>query len=129
MKLHAVYLLGIDTREQLGRDPLFGNLFENMVIVEALKARLHRGKESNLYFYRDSNGNEVDLVLDRRPAPLGIEIKSAMTWHRDFHKSLGRFRELSGGTEPGCLVYAGDLESSSDKTRILNFKKTASLFS
>jgi len=124
----AVYLLGIETREQLGRDPLFGNLFENMVVVEALKARVHRGKESGLYFYRDSNGNEVDLILDRRPEPLGIEIKSAMSWHPDFQKGLSRFQALSGAGDPGCLVYAGDLESSSDKTRIVNYKRTASIF-
>ena len=124
----AVYLLGIETPEQLGRDPLFSNLFENMVVMEALKARVHRGKESNLYFYRDSNGSEVDLVLDRRPEPLGIEIKSAMSWHPDFQKNLFRFRELNKGSDPGYLVYSGELESSSDNIKILNFRHTAGIF-
>jgi hypothetical protein len=124
----AVYLLGIETPQQLVRDPVFGNLFENMVVLEALKARVHRGRESALYFFRDSGGSEVDLVLDRRGAPLAIEIKSAMTWHSDFQKSLGRFAELSGSTEPGCLIYAGDLETTSERVRILNFRHTARLF-
>jgi uncharacterized protein len=124
----AVYLLGIETQDQLGRDPLFGNLFENMVVVEALKARVHRGKESGLYFFRDSNGNEVDLVLDRRPAPLPIEIKSAMTYHPDFLKSLRRFGELTGSGEPGYLIYAGDIETSNGNVRALNFRHTARIF-
>jgi predicted AAA+ superfamily ATPase len=124
----AVYLLGIETPEQLGRDPLFGSLFENMVVLEALKARVHRGKEGSLYFFRDSNGNEVDLVLDRRPEPYPIEIKSAMTYHPEFQRSLERFEVLTGSKEPGCVIYAGDLETSSDTARILNFKHTARLF-
>jgi len=48
-------------------DPLRGNLFENLVVMEALKYRLHRGRRSNLHFYRDSNGNEVDLLLNYGP--------------------------------------------------------------
>ena len=124
----AVYLLGIETPDQLVRDPLFGNLFENMVVMEALKARFHRGKESALYFFRDSNGNEVDLVLDRRPSPLPIEIKSAMTWHPDFLKGLRRFGELIGSVEPGFLVYGGDMETVGDTATTLNYRHTSRIF-
>lgn len=125
----AAYLLGIETADQLGRDPLFGSLFENMVVMEALKARVHRGKESALYFFRDSNGNEVDLVYDRRPGPLPIEIKSSMTYHPDFLKSLRRFDELAGTNESGYLIYGGDIEVKTNDTKILNFRNTARIFS
>lgn len=124
----AVYLLGIETPEQLGRDPLFGLLFENMVVMEALKARLHRGKESGLYFFRDSNGLEIDMILDRRPTPVPIEIKSSMTFHEDFMKNLRRFGELTGSSDPGWLVYSGDMETRSEKTRIVNFRNTGDIF-
>jgi hypothetical protein len=46
--------------QQVSRDPLMGNLFENMVVAEVLKARLNIGQMPNLYFYRDTKGNEVD---------------------------------------------------------------------
>lgn len=62
----AAHLLGLENENYIQRDPLRGNLFENMVIMEALKYRLHRGKRANLNFYRDSNGNEVDLLLRPR---------------------------------------------------------------
>ena len=57
------HLLGIESPEQLARDKMRGALFENFIVTEALKQRYNMGKESKLYFYRDSNQNEVDLVL------------------------------------------------------------------
>lgn len=59
----ACHLLGIESPEQLARDKMRGALFENFIVTEALKRRYNQGKESNLYFYRDSNQNEVDLLL------------------------------------------------------------------
>lgn len=121
----ATYLLGIEKREQIARDPLFGSLFENMVVVEALKARVHSGKDPGLCFFRDSNGNEVDLILVRRENPLAIEIKSAMTFHPDFAKMLPKFMALTGSKTPGCVIYSGDMETSGETLRIANFHHTA----
>ena len=59
----AAFLLGIENNNQISRDPLRGSLFENMVIVEALKFRFNQGKKSNLYFFRDSKGNREALKL------------------------------------------------------------------
>ena len=59
------HLLGIESPEQLARDKMRGALFENFIVTEALKQRYNMGKESNLYFYRDSTQNEVDLVLKK----------------------------------------------------------------
>ena len=67
---------GIDNSAQLNRDPLRGNIYENLVIMEVLKTRLNTGQRPDLYFYRDSNGKEVDLlILDGRSIQ-PIEIKS-----------------------------------------------------
>lgn len=55
----AAFLLGIENDKQISRDPLRGNLFENMVIAETLKHRFNSGKKSNIYFYRDSKGNKL----------------------------------------------------------------------
>lgn len=122
----ACYLLGIETSAQLERDPLFGNLFENMVVLEAFKSRLHRGKDPSLYFFRDNNGMEVDLILDRRPAPVPIEIKASMTFHSDFLKNARRFLELSGSSSYGYLVYSGDVETMGDQIRTVNYKNVSS---
>ena len=70
----ASYLLGLEIERQVGRDPLRGNLFENLAVVEALKNRWNRGKRSNLNFYRDSRGNEVDLLVSIGPDLFPVEI-------------------------------------------------------
>ena len=58
------------------------------MVMEAMKRRYNRGKESNLYFYRDSHQNEVDLILKNSSGLYGVEIKFAMTYHVDFEKAL-----------------------------------------
>ncbi len=91
----ASYLLGMESTKHIHSNPLRGNLFENMVIVEALKFRLNRGKRSNLSFYRDSGGHEVDLLLTSGSDIFPIEIKSGATVNRDYFKGLNFFPNLN----------------------------------
>jgi len=121
-------LLGIETPAQLLRDPVFGGLFENLAVVEALKARTNAGKDPSLYYFRDHVGNEVDLVLDRPEGPLPIEIKSSESWHADFAKGLRYFQKVSGVAK-GHVVYAGDLEWEGETFSVHNFARMAGLFS
>ncbi len=103
----ASYLLGLENELHVSRDPLRGNLFENMVVMEALKYRFHRGQRSNLNFYRDSNGKEIDLFLRYGPDIFPIEIKSGMTIANDYFKSI---RLLSRDTDfplGAGLIYGG----------------------
>ena len=71
----ASYLLGIESAEQVSRDPLFGQLFENLVISDIVKSRLNQAKDPNLYFYRDKHGNEIDLISEKRNELQAIESK------------------------------------------------------
>lgn len=122
------WLLGIENKEQVMRDPLHGNLFENMIVVEALKARLNQGKEPHLYFWRDNLNNEVDLIWDRQRQLVPIEIKSAMTWNKQFVKGIRWFQKHIPGALPGYLVYAGDLMPANEQYRALNFKHFTEIF-
>jgi predicted AAA+ superfamily ATPase len=104
----ASYLIGLETELHVARDPLRGNLFENMAIMEALKYRYNRGKKGNLSFYRDSNGNEVDLLLEVGPECFPVEIKSGETIVADFFKGLTAFEKISPRPIQGAgLVYGG----------------------
>ena len=124
----AAWLLGIETKDQVMRDPLHGSLFENMVVVEALKARLNQAKEPHLYFWRDHLQNEVDLIWDRQRQLVPIEIKSAMTWNKHFVKGIKWFQKQITEALPGYVVYAGDLEPGDDHYRALNFKDFTKIF-
>lgn len=117
----AAWLLGIESPDQVARDPLLGGLFENLVVVEALKARLNQGKAPNLYFFRDSNGREVDLLYPSGSGVIPVEIKSSRTYSPHFESNLGYFQKISECPDPGWVVYAGDLEFEKAGIRAIRF--------
>lgn len=124
----ATYLLGLENPEQVNRDPLIGNLFENMVVMEALKTRLNLGKEPELYFYRDSSQNEVDLVFRHQRKLFPIEIKSAMTYHDSLMASLHKFQKVFPNETPGgYLIYSGEMEFKKAGVQISHYSKTSSI--
>ena len=124
----ASWMLGIETPEQASRDPLFGGLFENLVIVEALKSRFNAGERPDLYFLRDSQGLEADLLFQKSYNELiPIEIKGGMTWNKDFCRNLLKLRKLSDKFTSGYVIYAGDLTPEIEGIKFLNFKDTASV--
>jgi len=104
----ASYLLGIEKLSHVNRHPLRGNLFENMVVIEALKYRYHRGKRSNLYFWRDAKANEVDLLIESGADIAAVEIKSGATINSDYFKGLRTFVSRPASPPGTCaLVYDG----------------------
>jgi predicted AAA+ superfamily ATPase len=122
----AAYLLGIENKKQLTRDPLRGGLFENMVFMELVKKRANKGYDPNLYFYRDNHGNEVDLLFRSGSSLLPVEIKSAQTFHTDFFRGLYHLKKiLPDQIETGYVVYDGELEQRIDTFNIINFRHTA----
>lgn len=119
----ACALLGIESAEQLAFDKMRGHLFENLVVTEMLKHRLNTGKESNLYFYRDSNQNEVDILVDNQTNLEAIEVKSSMTFSPSFEKVLKKVDEwLKLPVSKRMIVYAGSLEDKNGKIQLLNYK-------
>lgn len=118
----ATYLLGIENTIQLSRDPLRGNLVENLVVLELLKARLNRGFDSHLYFYRDSQGHEVDILFQVGRDLVSIEVKSSQTFNSDFLKNLNQFSSVIGQRFlKGYLVYAGEQETKVKNIQLLNY--------
>ena len=119
----AAYLLGIETPAQLARDPLRGNLFENMVVSDLVKARTNIGREPSLFFVRDSKGFEVDALYaigrDLRP----FEIKSAMTFDSAFAKNLVSFRKLVPECAMPTVVYDGESYSDRGGVRCLALRE------
>ncbi len=119
----ASYLLRLEDTNQLSRDPLRGNLFENLVVLEVLKTRYNLGKDSNLYFYRDSNQNEIDLIYESKRKVVAVEIKSAETFSRDYLKGLNYFeKNFSSLITKKFLCYAGHLQQNINGTELINFR-------
>ncbi len=101
------FLLNIRSEEELNIHFAKGQLFENLVILEMLKNKHNRSIHGNLYFWRDSAGNEIDLIVDQGNVLKAIEIKSGKTIKQEFFKSLNLFSSLTTDSE-NFLVYGGD---------------------
>ena len=122
------HLLGIHAPAQITRDPLVGAIFENLVVMECVKARYNAGLPADLYFFRDSNGNEVDLLIPGGDEIKALEIKSAATFRMDRLKGLRRFRNLAQSPTRNYLIYNGANRNLSEQTHALNFREIHSIF-
>lgn len=125
----ARYLLGIETEQQLARDKMRGHLFENFIVMEAFKNRHNQGKDSNLFFYRDSNGVEVDLLLKNGNDYSAIEIKSSQTYHPEFEIGIQSLSTLlENRLTNKAILYAGDFENETAEIQLFNYKNMNCLF-
>ena len=127
------YLLGIETPEQMIRDPLLGNIFENFVVIEALKTRLNLGLEPNLYFFRNSNGLEIDLILQEQNKLKLFEIKSGKSLNDEFCRNMKNFsakynEEIASDSTKGTVIYSGETYESYKDFGFYNFSKIPQLF-
>ncbi len=119
----ACVLLDIESPKQLARDKMRGNIFENFVVMEAVKHKLNAGKEGGVYFYRDSNMNEVDLIIKEEGEIKAFEIKSSMTYTKDFEKTLRKLPEwIKTPIKRKAVVYDGDFENNAGEVEIVNYR-------
>lgn len=123
----AANLLSLETPSQVTRDPLLGNLFENLVVTEALKAVQSSSAMDNLYFFRNSNGVEVDLIQKKDNELALYEIKSGKALDKDYLKNMKSFCSKFGSF-PSSIIYSGDTYPSFNGSTFYNFHEIYSLF-
>ncbi len=105
----ASWLLGIRAPEQIETHPLRGSLFETFVIAELMKSRLNNGDRPDLFFWRDSNGNEVDVIAEKNGKLMPIEIKSGKTLTKESFSSLKKWLSIAKDTGVApTLLYGGE---------------------
>jgi predicted AAA+ superfamily ATPase len=119
----AAHLIGITKPEQFMTHPLAGALFESMVVAELLKERRNRALPPNLFFWRDSGGEEIDLILEDDAArPIPVEIKLGQTLAGDWFGALQEFQRLAGAA-PGAIVYGGTQSTIRSGVRVLAWRE------
>ena len=124
----ACHLLDIESPEQLSRDKMRGHLFENLIVMEALKQRYNKGKESNIFFFRDAKGNEIDLLIREAGELKAIEIKSSQTYAPSFEDVLKKSGSLlTTPVSKRAVVYAGNMENAAADIALLNYRNFCSL--
>lgn len=119
-------LLEIDNEKQLLNHPLRGALLENMVILELMKGRFNQGLRSNLFYWRDRTGNEIDVLIDHPEGAVPVEIKSASTFNLDFLKGIRYWKKLNPKVKISYLVFNGN-DGEVEDTKILNWRNLSQL--
>ncbi len=101
------HLLRVTNSEALFQNPFRGALFENFIITELLKNRFNIGESSNLFYWRDQSGHEIDIIIDEGQKVIPLELKSGHTIGTDYFKNLEFWGKLTG-QYGGKIIYGGD---------------------
>ncbi len=119
------FLLGIRDRDQLLRHPLRGAVFESWVVGEIHKARVHRGLEGPLSYYRDQHGVEVDLIVDRDRRTWLVEAKSGATYQPEMARNLARVRAVIDPAREvlSVVVYGGEPTPDRSDAAVLSWSQ------
>lgn len=122
------YLLRIEDKESLVDDQLFGNIFENYAILELYKWCYNQAKDPKFYFFRDTQGHEVDLILQKGSSLTPIEIKSATTFSSTFLSGLNYFHaQAPSKAKEGFMLYRGEAEQRIQQFTLLNVKNCSQI--
>lgn len=120
----AAMLLGIQDEAHMSVHPSRPALFETLVVNEFLKVRYNHGQRSNLYFWRDHVGNEIDLLLEYGAGLMAVEIKSGRTMTSDYLIGLHKWSVLAGsGTQQLHLVFGGDRSFESEGVQVHSWRE------
>ena len=122
----AAYLLGIRDAAQVATHPLMGSLFENLVVMELLKARLNRGMEADMYFLRMPSGLEADVVIENCGKLDLYEIKAGSTFHPDMAANLSKIAGFLPGVGRRTVIYSGRTLGNAAGAEIVNFAEAVS---
>lgn len=125
----ACSLLGIEAAEQLPTHPLYGALFENIIMMELLKARTNQGKSNNVYFWRDAQGHEVDALLDFHDHVRAVEVKSTQTITKPLLRGLMQWEQLAHEHTAlqSFVVHGGDEDSAWIDTKLISWKRSGGI--
>ena len=120
----AASLLRITDPDQLFTHYMYGSLFENLIISEIIKTQEHLGKKISAYYWRESNGTEIDCILETAKHNIALEIKSGQTFTKDYLKNLKKFP--TGNTAKSfskIVLYAGEKSGRIGDTDLLSWQE------
>ena len=123
------WLLGICEAQQIATHPLRGNIFETFMVTELMKSQLNSRKEVSFHFWRDSNGNEIDLIVDNGTTHIPIEIKSGQILNRDFFTGLRRWHDMAGNMSINpTLIFGGRNRQVRNGIQVYGWRDVARYF-
>jgi hypothetical protein len=123
------WLLEITSKKDLDLSPFKGALFETFVMSELMKINYNQALNKTLYYWRDSNGNETDCILEQAGNYTAVEIKSTKTFRKELLKGLNYWKNLNPAlTKKSYLIYSGNQTYKHDSSSIINWMDMKMVF-
>ncbi|PIY80328.1 MAG: AAA family ATPase [Candidatus Pacebacteria bacterium CG_4_10_14_0_8_um_filter_42_14] len=119
-------LLGIDSEKELSTHSAIGSIFENMIVSDLKKQIFNSRSSSKLYFWRDSEKNEIDVLVKDADKIFPIEIKAGSTFSSDYLKGIKVWDELQENITESAIIYTGETDKIK-KTKLINWKSASNL--
>ena len=119
-------LLGITSSEQIENFYMRGALFENFIVSELIKKRIFAGKTDELFFWRDSNGVEIDIIEENGLELYAYEIKASETMNSAFFSNIKKAKKVIGlDFKNTAVIYGGtrEIPSSNECGAYISWKK------
>jgi predicted AAA+ superfamily ATPase len=113
------YLTGIQNENSFEQGPMLGSIFENYIISDILKRELHNKSHAELFYFRSSNGEEIDLIIDRKQTRELIEIKAGETFTPRMSKEIEKLKDQN---DVGYLLYRGKSMEYLPDIHIMNYQ-------
>ncbi len=124
----ATALMNVDKETIIQRRQLYGALFENMIIVDSIKNIQAQGSRATLTFFRDTNQNEIDLIIESSGKMIPIEIKASETIQSKFFDTMSWFQKETGSQQLPILVYGGNQNQVRTSGKVLPWTDTDKIF-
>ena len=121
-------LLGIRNADDVDLHFAKGGLFESLVIADMLKENYNNNLGIDLYYWRDSNMNEVDCVYQKNSKEFALEIKSSTTFHSSFSKGLNYINSVSNNKFNPAIIYGGDENFTRDGIKVYPYYDVKKFF-
>lgn len=121
------HLLGITHAKQVSQHYMKGALFENFAFAELIKSLHNKLRYSDIFYWRDKTGNEVDFLIASGGVKKLIEVKAGKTIGSDYFKGLDYFRKIHKGKDKlqTYLAYAGLHEYTHHQTKMVKLENVA----
>jgi hypothetical protein len=118
----AVSLMGVDQETIVKKRTIWGTLFENMITVDIIKNFNAQGLHYALTFFRDTNQNEIDLIIELGGKTIPIEIKASETMNSSFFDTIAWFQEQTKNKQEAVVVYGGDKTQKWSQGKAISWK-------
>lgn len=121
----AAWLCGIREADQLRGSIARGGLFESLILAETLKNKFNRGGGEQVFYLRESHGNEVDFLIEDGARLTALECKSGATVAEDWFSPLLRLAKAASASP--ALVYGGEDSSMRHGVQVVGWRNLASV--